>query len=88
MSHTDARYRFEEISPHTVCNHLGTCNFDTMIITPCVSRDICQVSHVRRQMSGVTCQVSNSTSNFKTVMAKVDLLPPVTCHMSCVTYHI
>ena len=55
------------------------------------------MTHVRCQVSGVTCQVSHFTSNSQTVRArelkfweKVHLshLSPVTCHVSRVTCHM
>ena len=54
-----------------------------------------QMSHVTCQVFGVTFQVSHVTCNSQTLRArklklfkKVDLLPPVTGHVSHVTCHM
>ena len=71
------------------------CKIYTMFTTPCVSHDTCHVPNGTCQVSGVTCQVSHVTSKSQTVRArelkiweKVELLPPATRHMSCVTCHV
>ena len=71
------------------------CKIYIMITTPYVLYDTCHVPNGTCQVSGVTCQVSHVTSKSQTVRArelkiweKVELLPPATRHMSCVTCHM
>ena len=74
---------------------LGTWDFYTMFTTPCVPHDTCHMSGVTCQVSVVRCHMSGVTSNSQTVRAielkfweKVQLLTPVTCHMSHVMCHV
>ena len=53
------------------------------------------VSHVTCHVSRVTCLVSHVTSSSQAIIArelkfweKLQLSPPVTCHVSCVTCHM